>query len=189
MPSKSGKDGSPGPAQTRDMASNVKESAQQIWLAGLGAFSKAQAEGGKVFEALVKQGLDLQRQSQSTAEEKLQEAGAHMSRIASEFSNRASGQWDKLENIFEERVAKSLHRLGVPSSKDLVALNVRLSKLEARLKSPAAQATRQAPPAAAKTRTSGTTKAGARSALRPAAASVDQSAARAPTKTARRKGA
>ena len=37
-----------------DLAGTVKESAQQIWLAGLGAFSKAQSEGGKVFQALVK---------------------------------------------------------------------------------------------------------------------------------------
>ena len=46
----------------------VKESAQQIWLAGLGAFSRAQAEGGKVFDTLVKEGLSIQRKTQSVAE-------------------------------------------------------------------------------------------------------------------------
>lgn len=177
MPSKSGKVGGHGPAQAPDIASNVKESAQQIWLAGLGAFSKAQAEGGKVFEALVKQGLDLQRQSQSATEEKLHEAGARMSRMASELSNRATGQWDKLENIFEERVAKALHRLGVPSSKDLEALDTRLSKLEAKLQHPSARPARQAGPAAAMANTAGATKAGAKSAVK------------APAKTARRKSA
>ena len=35
------------------LSSTVKDSAQQIWLAGLGAFAKAQEEGNKVFEALV----------------------------------------------------------------------------------------------------------------------------------------
>ena len=65
------------PFGPEDMASGavplsdaVKESAQQIWLAGLGAFSKAQAEGGKVFEALVKEGVNMQRKTQTVAEEK-----------------------------------------------------------------------------------------------------------------------
>ena len=35
------------------MADRVKESANQIWLAGLGAYSKAEEEGGKLVEALV----------------------------------------------------------------------------------------------------------------------------------------
>ena len=41
----------------------IKESAQQIWLAGLGAFAKAQEEGGKAFESLVKEGLTIQRKT------------------------------------------------------------------------------------------------------------------------------
>ena len=53
------------------LSGTVKESAQQIWLAGLGAFAKAQEEGGKVFEALVKEGTSIQRKTQSAAEEKI----------------------------------------------------------------------------------------------------------------------
>ena len=111
-------------------AGTVKESAQQIWLAGLGAFSKAQAEGGKVFETLVKQGMELQRKTQSAAEEKLSEATDRMSSMASQISSRASGQWDKLENIFEDRVAKALNKLGVPSAKDVSELSSRIDALK-----------------------------------------------------------
>ena len=92
----------------------VKESAQQIWLAGLGAFSKAQAEGGKVFEALVKEGVNMQRKTQTVAEEKITEAAQRMTSAATEMGSRAAGQWDKLETIFEDRVAKALGRLGIP---------------------------------------------------------------------------
>src|SRR5438093_4359369 len=88
------------------LASTVKESAQQIWLAGLGAFSKAQEEGGRMFQSLVKEGLDIQRKTQAVAGEKLTDATARMASMATELSNKASGQWDKLENIFEERVAR-----------------------------------------------------------------------------------
>ena len=107
----------------------VKESAQQIWLAGLGAFSKAQEEGGKVFESLVKEGVAIQRKTQSAAEEKLSEASSRMASMASDISSKASGQWGKLETIFEDRVAKAVNKLGVPSAKDIDALVARIDEL------------------------------------------------------------
>ena len=69
---------------------SVKDSAQQIWLAGMGAFSKAQAEGGKVFEALVKEGLSLQRKTQAVAEEKISEVTSKMSDMAGDMSGKAA---------------------------------------------------------------------------------------------------
>ena len=112
------------------LSSAVKESAQQIWLAGLGAFSKAQEEGGKVFEALVKDGLSIQRKTQAVAEEKISEATSKMTNMASDIQSKAGNQWDKLENIFEERVAKALKKLGVPSAKEVIALTARVDQLE-----------------------------------------------------------
>lgn len=111
------------------LASTVRESASQIWLAGLGAFAKAQEEGGKVFEALVKEGLTLQRKTQSAAEDKLSEATTRMASMASDISSRASGQWDKLEGIFEQRVSRALNKLGVPSAKDVSDLIARIDEL------------------------------------------------------------
>ena len=97
----------------KSIVQSTKDSAQQIWLAGLGAFSKAQEEGGKVFEALVQEGMTLQRKTQSAAEEKLTEAASRMVDMANGITTRATGlssmatgQWDKLEGIFEERVAR-----------------------------------------------------------------------------------
>ena len=139
------------------LSSTVRESAQQIWLAGLGAFSKAQEEGGKVFEALVKEGTSLQRKTQAAAEEKISEATNRMATMATDISSRASGQWDKLENIFEERVSKALNKLGVPSAKDidvLVArideLNRSVAKLSGTKTAPARRATRSTSTPAAK---------------------------------------
>lgn len=114
------------PAQ---LSSTVKDSAQQIWLAGLGAFSKAQEEGGKVFEALVKEGMSIQRKTQAAAEEKISEATSRMASMATDISSKASGQWDKLEGIFEERVSRALNKLGVPSAKDIDVLIARIDEL------------------------------------------------------------
>ena len=133
------------------LSSTVKESAQQIWLAGLGAFSKAQEEGGKVFEALVKEGLTIQRKTQAVAEEKITEATSRVTTMASDIGSKAQGQWDKLENIFEDRVAKALAKLGVPSARDLDALSARVDALAKSSKAaPAKAATKPAAKAPAK---------------------------------------
>jgi poly(hydroxyalkanoate) granule-associated protein len=138
------------------LASSVKDSAQQIWLAGLGAFSKAQAEGGKVFETLVKDGMGLQRKTQAAAEEKISEATSKMTTmangitakatgVATDITAKATGQWDKLENIFEERVAKALSKMGMPTAKEVQALAKRVDELSAQLKkAPAKSATKPA---------------------------------------------
>ncbi|MDE1949387.1 MAG: phasin family protein [Burkholderiales bacterium] len=130
------------------LAGSVKESAQQIWLAGMGAFSKAQAEGGKVFDALVKEGLNLQRRTQGIAEEKLGEVSGRMSAMAESVSARAGQNWDKLESIFEQRTAKAMGRLGVPTAKDVQALAARVAALEKAVGKPA-RAKAAAPKAAA----------------------------------------
>jgi poly(hydroxyalkanoate) granule-associated protein len=117
------------PAGNGALGGAIKDSAQQIWLAGLGAFSKAQEEGGKVFDALVKEGLTIQRKTQAVAEERISEATSKMASMATDISSKATGQWDKLENIFEERVAKALNKLGVPSAKDVDVLIARIDAL------------------------------------------------------------
>jgi len=113
------------------LAQSIKESAQQIWLAGMGAFAKAQAEGTRSFDKLIQDGLSLQKKTQGLAEEKISEVTGKMTAMAGEVTARAGQHWDKLESIFEQRTAKAMARLGVPSAKDLAALNDRLDKLAA----------------------------------------------------------
>ncbi|MFZ4478917.1 MAG: phasin family protein [Rhodoferax sp.] len=133
------------------LTGSVKDSAQQIWQAGLGAFNKAQAEGSKAIEALIKEGVSIQRKTQTVAEEKISEASNKMSSMATDISSKASGQWDKLESIFEDRVAKALNKLGVPSAKDVNALIARIEDLNRSVQKLSARAA--APKAVAKTAT------------------------------------
>ena len=113
------------------LAQSVKDSAQQIWLAGMGAYSKAQAEGGKVFENLIKEGLSLQKKTQGIAEEKISEVTGKMTAMAGTVTARAGQNWDKLEAIFEQRTAKAMSKLGVPTAKDVDALSKRVEELAA----------------------------------------------------------
>ena len=113
---------SPEASDNAALKDHIRDSANHIWLAGLGAFAKAQQEGGKVFESLIKDGLHMQQQTQQVAEEKIAQATHTMSNLASQFTERAGGSWDRLETLFEQRVAKAMHRLGWPSADDVAAL-------------------------------------------------------------------
>ena len=125
-----------------NLKDTVRESAQEIWLAGLGAFSKAQAEGTKVFEALVKEGAGLQQKTRALAEDKLAGMTGNVARAASQWTktandltgkaqSTATGTWDKLEQVFEDRVARALTSLGVPTQRDVQALSKRVEELTA----------------------------------------------------------
>lgn len=107
-----------GTSSEAQLAQTIRDSAHQIWLAGLGAFGKAQEEGTKVFEALVKEGESIQRRTREAAEGKV-----------GEVRKGVTGTWDKLESVFEERVARALHSLNVPTKKDIDALSARIHEL------------------------------------------------------------
>ena len=125
--------------------------AQQVWLAGLGAMAKAQEQGSKAIEALVNDGLAFQRKSQAEAQQRLQEATERLSHMASDFGQQTTGRVDKLEHLFEDRVAKALHRLGMPTLLDIQMLNDRVAQLEAQLAAVSRPATKKTTVAPSKT--------------------------------------
>ena len=133
------------------LSATIRESAQQIWLAGLGAFAKAQQEGNKVYDALIREGEAIQQKTRKVTEDKVTEMAA-----------KATGTWDKLEQVFENRVARSLHSLGVPTRDDVAALAKRVAELKAEVdklntaakpKAAAARPVRRAAPKAAPRKT------------------------------------
>jgi poly(hydroxyalkanoate) granule-associated protein len=89
-------------------------------LAGLGAFAKAQEEGGKVFDALVKEGESIQSKTRKMTDERI-----------AQVAGKAAGTWDRLEQVFEDRVARALGSLGVPSKQDIDRLSKRVVELSA----------------------------------------------------------
>jgi poly(hydroxyalkanoate) granule-associated protein len=115
----------------------LPEPARQVWLAGLGAFSRAQAEGGKAFEALVNQGLALQTQATQVAQEHFAEA-----------AQAAVQPWERLNSLFEDRVVRALINLGLPVAQDWAALQARIQALEIALQNAVKGGLRAAPKAA-----------------------------------------
>jgi poly(hydroxyalkanoate) granule-associated protein len=113
------------------LAAAIKDSAQQIWLAGVGAFAKAQQEGNKVFEALVREGNSIQKRTMRVTEDKVNEVTSKIGKIAGRVQHQTTSTWDKLEGVFEERVERALKRLGVPTNKEITELMHRVEKLTA----------------------------------------------------------
>lgn len=111
------------------MAAAIKESANLIWLAGLGAFSKAQEEGTRMFDSLVKEGEAIQNRAKKAAGDAL-----------TDVKEKAAGTWGKLEKVFEDRVAQALHSLNVPTKKDIDQLSRHVAELTAVTKKLAAAA-------------------------------------------------
>ncbi|MGZ5079595.1 MAG: phasin family protein [Usitatibacter sp.] len=107
--------------RSADPSQAVRQSAQKIWLAGLGAFERAKAEGPKMFELLVKQGREYTGRARDAADQAL--------RNVREQASDAGGKWDKLEQVFEERVSRSLGKLGVLTANDIEDLSKQVREL------------------------------------------------------------
>ncbi|MDQ5888634.1 MAG: hypothetical protein EKK59_06105 [Neisseriaceae bacterium] len=110
------------------LAQNAKDTAQQVWWAGLGAVARVQEGGNKVFAELVKEGEAVHQRTRKTIEDNV-----------SKGSSVASDKWGKVEKVFEERVAKTLNKIGVPSRDQVEELNKRVAELSKLVKKLAEQ--------------------------------------------------
>lgn len=117
------------PDAGKGAGSSIMESAQQIWLAGLGAFSKAQDEGGRLFETLIREGSNLEQKTRKLATGKVEEVRGAVETGVSQVRERTQETWDKLEQVFENRVSRALGKLGVPGRKELEELIRRVDEL------------------------------------------------------------
>src|SRR4051812_49325888 len=114
MARKSRARGSKAGGETGDATQQaIRDSAQKIWLAGLGAFERAKSDGPRMFETLVEQGRNMGARAVGAADEALKNLRQ---------ANYSGMKLDKLEQVFEERVSKSLQRLGVLTKGEVEAL-------------------------------------------------------------------
>jgi poly(hydroxyalkanoate) granule-associated protein len=141
-------------AKAEQLSRGLADSAQQIWLAGVGAFQRAQHEGSKLFDALVKEGSTIETATRKLATGRVDAVRDAVEERVGTVRERAVDTWDRLEKVFEERVQRALTRLGVPSREDLVELTERVDQLTRALKqrgaAPAAKPAAKAPAKAAK---------------------------------------
>lgn len=109
----------------------LKDSAQKVWLAGLGALSMATEEGNKLFKSLVEKGEKFQ-DAEKPGVDKVKQG-------FDSAKHRAEDLWSKLENLVNDRVGTSLEKMGVPTRKEITQLTERVDALMTAIEKLAAQ--------------------------------------------------
>ena len=107
----------------------VMDSAQQIWLAGLGALARTQQEGGKFFDALVEEGVRIQEKTHAYTQEQMKQARDQATPWVEAARKRTTAAMDKLEQAFDERIARAAKRMNMPDHADIQELSARIDAL------------------------------------------------------------
>ncbi|MEX2475587.1 phasin family protein [Marinobacter sp.] len=107
----------------------IKDSARQIWLAGLGAYTKAEEDAGRFFDRLVQEGEQLENKTRGVVGKQIKSVEGRVGDVR----ERATGTWDRLEHMFDERVSGALRRLGIHRREEIESLEHRIEALESEL--------------------------------------------------------
>ena len=117
------------PENDPQLAAKIKDSARQIWLAGLGAYTKAEEDTGRFFDRLVQEGEQLENKTRGVVEKQIRSVEDRVEGVR----ERATGTWDRLEHMFDERVSGALRRLGIHRREEIESLERRIEALESEL--------------------------------------------------------
>jgi len=103
------------------MVPQAKESARNVWLAGVGALALAEDEGGKFFEELVKKG--------SAYEARNRKRLVAMLENVKQLRGDVTAVFGKLTSPVNAAMEKAMHRLGVPTRREIGTLTKRVEEL------------------------------------------------------------
>ncbi|HET6397575.1 MAG TPA: phasin family protein [Pseudoxanthomonas sp.] len=121
-------------AQAGRTVRELGESAQQVWLAGLGALARAQAEGSRLFEQLAEEGRAVGAGvGPDGAAARLEGLRQALDAALGRAQARAGEAWDSVGRAFEHRVQQALRQMDVPTREDLDALGARIDALTRQL--------------------------------------------------------
>ena len=113
------------------MKTEIKNSINNIWLAGLGVASMAQKETIKAYDSLIKEGKTLETKSNKLDKNYSNKAEKRFTSIR----KVADKQFNKVENLFETRIEKVLKKLDIPTVKDIKGLSTKVDSLVKEMKS------------------------------------------------------
>jgi poly(hydroxyalkanoate) granule-associated protein len=105
----------------------IRTSAHEIWLAGLGAYTRANKEGNRLFESLVEIGEAVEKKARDQVARPFRAAERQVEGAKSAVNDT----WGRLEMLFDRRVARALHSLQIPTQRDVAELTERVTELQA----------------------------------------------------------
>ena len=107
------------------LAMLIRESAHDIWLAGLGAYAKAGKEGSRLFDSLVDLGESVEKKARDEVSRPIRAA----ERSVEGARSAVAETWQQIELLIERRITKTLHALQIPTQRDVAELTQRVEKL------------------------------------------------------------
>jgi len=112
--------------KSQELTEKALDRNRDIWLAGLGAFSKARDESGEMFNKLIETGEKFEDKYKQMVDDSSDSA---IKRVTNLFDKIPSPS-DKIEDIFDSRVARALKRMGImPTINALQTLSERVDNL------------------------------------------------------------
>jgi len=116
-------------SEDNQLSNKIKDSARQIWLAGLGAYNKAEEDAGKIFEKLVKEGEEIENLTRGAVEKRIKVVEDTVEGV----KEKANGTIGKLESVFDQRVSKALKKMGIPTRAEIKQLEEQIAELKTQL--------------------------------------------------------
>lgn len=105
---------------------DFKKYTKQIWLAGLGAFSRAEEEGNRLFDSLVKVGEELETKTTDIADSTVEAVGE----VKERMTERVSDTKERVERALDERVNLTLSRIGLASHREVSQMMELIERLD-----------------------------------------------------------
>ena len=118
--------------ESHSWTGKIEEYSRKIWLAGLGVYSKIDADGSKLFDSLVKDGEKAEKLAKSAGNKFVDEAKATTSSARSrveDVKDLALEKWSEFEEAFDKRLTSAISRLGVPSREEVKTLHAQVDVL------------------------------------------------------------
>jgi poly(hydroxyalkanoate) granule-associated protein len=137
--------------ERKTAAKAISDSAQKIWLAGLGAFSKAQAEGSRLFDELMRDGEALEQQTRKYTKERVGQLRDRMEETADRLRKTGQSSMERIQTLVDERVAKAVERMAMPTRDDIEALATQMTQLNRRVMGEVERTSKEAMSAVRKT--------------------------------------
>jgi|CXWL01.1.fsa_nt_gi poly(hydroxyalkanoate) granule-associated protein len=134
-------------SSAKDFQEELKDVAQKVWLAGLGALSTAEEEGSKLFKKLVARGQEFEEKNRPWVEETAKRARVRFEEAAETAKTKFESAFEDAGEAVDAKVGSTLERLGVPSRDEIHRLTQRVEELNAKLEALGGKAPKAAKPA------------------------------------------
>ncbi|PEN11080.1 polyhydroxyalkanoate granule-associated protein PhaF [Longibacter salinarum] len=116
-----------------NLPTELTERGREIWLAGLGALSRVEEEGDKVFKSLVERGRDYEGKRRKQLDDAAHSLKERQDALTSDVSKRIDDATKTVEDVVNRTVNSTLGRIGVPTRHEVKGLSDKVGDLSRKL--------------------------------------------------------